>query len=188
MSKPGSKANLFDKFNEYIVSQRDCPVTHLPFLIEPLMPTHPPHPSTRHKPPRPRQCPRGGVLHLGQRVLGGQLRRRLAADILSLVRPCVSHPSMLCFLLFSSSNALSVVTENVFFRVVFRTVVKAKTWKNTWMSRVCEFFLLPEKEKVATKLNMTQSPLSCCCYCFCCCLAGGKKMLYSLFLPYMLQP
>lgn len=87
---------------------------------------------------------------------------------------------------FSSSNALSVVTENVFFRVVFRAVVKAKTWKIHGCP-VCVSFLCQKKKESATKLNMTQSLLSCCCYCFANAWLGKKKLLYSLFLPLMLN-
>lgn len=53
------------------------------------------------------------------------------------------------------------------------------------------FFLpkkLPPKKTVATKLNMTQSLLSCCCYCFAAAWLGDKTIFYSLFLPWMLQP
>lgn len=88
---------------------------------------------------------------------------------------------------FSPSNALSVVTENVFFRVVFRTVVKAKTWIIHGCPVCVSFFC--QKKIVATKLNMTQSILSCCCYCFGDAWLGAKnkKILYSLFLPLLLQ-
>lgn len=76
-------------------------------------------PTCRHKPPCTHQRPRGGILHLGQRVMGGGLRRRLPADILSLVRPCVSHPSLLRFLLFL---LVVFISKTIFFWGIFRTV------------------------------------------------------------------
>lgn len=75
---------------------------------------------------------------------------------------------------------------------------ESKDMENTWMSRVCEFAsptvvffcqkTSPPKKTVATKLNMTQSLLSCCCYCFAAAWLGDKTIFYSLFLPWMLQP
>lgn len=125
-------------------------------------------PSCRHKPPRPHQCPCGGVRHLGQCVLGGGLWRRLPTDILSLVRPCVSHPSMLCFLLF-----LLPILPLLFLTLSFPGLCSEQLWErrdgNTWRSSVSEFSSLISgevlKKAVATKLNMTQSSLSYCC-CF----------------------
>lgn len=48
---------------------------------------------------------------------------------------------------FSSFNTLSVVTENVFNRVVFRTVVKPKTWK-IHGCLVCEFVSARKKRQL----------------------------------------
>lgn len=53
----------------------------------------------RHKPSCPHQCACCGCHDLCQRLLGARLRRWIRADFLSLVRPSVSHPRMLCSLL-----------------------------------------------------------------------------------------
>lgn len=53
----------------------------------------------RHKPSCPHQCACSGCHDLCQRLLGARLRRWIRADFLSLVRPSVSHPRMLCSLL-----------------------------------------------------------------------------------------
>lgn len=53
----------------------------------------------RHKPSRPDQRSRCGRHDLSQRLLGARLRWWIRADFLSLVRPSVSHPGMLCSLL-----------------------------------------------------------------------------------------
>lgn len=63
--------------------------------------------SRRHQPPCPGQHPRAGVHERCQRVLGGGLRWRLRTDILSLVRPSVSQPCMLCSLLLPCPRPLS---------------------------------------------------------------------------------
>lgn len=147
------------------------PRDSLALLTEPLLPWPP---SYRHKPPRPHQCPRGSIFHLGQRVLGVQLWRRLPADILSLVRPCVSHPSMLCFLLFLLPMHYQLLLKMSFSGLCSEQLWKQRHGKN--MDVPCVWvFSARKKKKVATKLNMTQTLYSCCCYCFAAAWLGKKK-------------
>lgn len=64
-----------------------------------LLPSNPSLSLRRHKPSCPDQRARCGRHDLSQRLLGARLRRWIRADFLSLVRPSVSHPGMLCSLL-----------------------------------------------------------------------------------------
>lgn len=88
----------------------------------------------RHKPSRPQKHPHFGLGDLGQRLMGARLRWRLWADILSLVRPCVSEPSMLCFLLpfLTFSPRVRVLIQDRFWGVV-----KSDPWLALWLWEVC---------------------------------------------------